>query len=92
LTCYANTATPDQARVALFQTREAEMIAAQANVTDWIHLLRSEYLEIPGLNLTRHQVQRLWGLDDVTCAALLAALIDVRFLKRRRTGAYVRAD
>ena len=68
------------------------MIAAQTTIADWIHLIRSEYLEIPGLHLTRNQVQRLWGLDDLTCDALLAALIDVRFLRRTRTGSYIRAD
>jgi hypothetical protein len=68
------------------------MIAAQRSVTDWLHLIRGEYLEIPGLHLTRMQVQRLWGLDDVTCDALLEALVDVQFLRQTRAGAYVRAD
>ena len=68
------------------------MIAAQTTVVDWIHLIRAEYLEIPGLHLTRNQVQRLWGLDDLTCDALLEALIDVRFLRQTRTGAYIKAD
>ena len=68
------------------------MFAAQTTVVDWIHLIRAEYLEIPGLHLTRNQVQRLWGLDDLTCDALLEALVDVRFLRRTRTGAYIKAD
>lgn len=68
------------------------MIAAQTTIADWVHLIRSEYLEIPGLHLTRDQVQRLWGLDAVTCDALLEALVDVRFLRRTLAGAYVRAD
>jgi hypothetical protein len=72
--------------------REAEMIAAQTTVVDWIHLIRAEYLEIPGLHLTRNQVQRLWGLDDLTCDALLEALVNVRFLRQTRTGAYVKTD
>jgi hypothetical protein len=72
--------------------REAEMIAAQTTIADWIHLIRSEYLEIPGLHLTRNQVLRLWSLDAVMCDALLQALVDVRFLRRTHTGAYVRAD
>lgn len=72
--------------------REAEVLVAQTTITDWIHLIRSEYLEIPGLLLTRNQVLRLWGLDAVTCDALLEALIDVRFLRRTHAGAYVRAD
>lgn len=68
------------------------MIAAQTTIADWIHLIRSEYLEIPGLHLTRNQVLRLWGLDAVMCDALLQALVDVRFLRRTHAGAYVRAD
>ena len=59
---------------------------------DWLRLIRAEYLEIPGLRLTKPQVQRLWGLDDVTTDALLAALEDVKFLRRTHRDAYVRAD
>jgi hypothetical protein len=66
---------------------------AQTTTTaEWIHLIRSEYLEIPGLHLTRSQVQRLWGLDPVVCDALLEALVEGRFLRRTHAGAYVRAD
>jgi hypothetical protein len=61
-------------------------------IAEWIQLVRSEYLEIPGLHLTRNQVQRLWGLDTAMCDALLEALVDVRFLRRTHAGAYVRAD
>jgi hypothetical protein len=70
----------------------AQMIAAQTTIADWIHLVRSEYLEIPGLLLTRNQVRRLWGLDAVMCDMLLEALLDARFLRRTPAGAYVRAD
>jgi hypothetical protein len=75
-----------------YAAREAEMIAAQTTIADWIDLIRSEYLESPGLHLTRDQVQRLWGLDALTCDSLLDALVDVRFLRRTHAGAYVRAD
>ncbi len=54
-------------------------------------LIRAEYREIPGLHLTKPQAQRLWGLDASTCDALLGALVDGRFLRRTRTGGYVRA-
>lgn len=60
-------------------------------VTVAVQRIRSEYLELPRLSLTRHQVQRLFGLDDVTCEAVLAALIDVRFLSCCR-GHYVRRE
>ena len=63
-----------------------------AAMTDWIHLIRAEYLESPGLRLTEPQAQRLWGLDSTTCGAILTTLLDLKFLKRTRHGAYVRAD
>jgi hypothetical protein len=71
---------------------EAEMIAARTTTADWIHLVRSEYLEMPGLQLTRNQVQRLWGLDTVRCEVILEALMDAKFLRRTHDGAYVLAD
>jgi hypothetical protein len=71
---------------------ETERIAAQTTVADWVHLIRSEYLEIPGLHLTRNQVRRLWGLDSVLCDTLLEALLELRFLRITPAGAYVRAD
>ena len=58
--------------------------------TDWLQLIRAEYLEIPGLCLTRSQAERLWRLDTRTCEALLSALTDSNFLKRTGRGAYVR--
>ena len=61
-------------------------------IADWLQLIRAEYLEIPGLHLTRSQMQRLWGLDPTTRDELLDALVDARFLKRTRDGGYVRAD
>jgi hypothetical protein len=59
---------------------------------EWLQLIRAEYLEIPGLCLTKAQVERLWGLDAITSEALLTALIDVKFLRRTGKGAYVRDD
>jgi len=67
-------------------------LSTSPHLTDWLHLIRGEYLEIPGLRLTKPQVQRLWGLDDLTSEALLTALIDVKFLRRTSQDAYVRAD
>jgi hypothetical protein len=68
------------------------MSRGQTHIEDWLQLIRAEYLEIPGLCLTKAQVERLWGLDAITSEALLAALLDVNFLKRTRKGTYVRDD
>jgi len=61
-------------------------------IAGWLRLIRAEYLEIPGLQLTNLQVQRLWGLDPLTCEALLKALVDAGFLKRTQRDGFIRAD
>jgi hypothetical protein len=68
------------------------MPTADTHLTDWLQLIRAEYLESPGLSLTERQVQRLWNLDHVTAEAVLAALVDMKFLRCTRRQAYVRAD
>ena len=68
------------------------MLSADTHVTDWLLLIRAEYLEVPGLCLTKTQVERLWGLDPVTSETLLAALVEGKFLRCTRQKAYVRAD
>ena len=68
------------------------MSPADTHVTDWLQLIRAEYLEIPGLSLTKPQVQQMWGLDAVAAEALLAALVDARFLRCTNQKTYVRAD
>jgi hypothetical protein len=54
--------------------------------------IQGEYLEMPGLRLTAAQARRLWGLERDVCDALLAALVDARFLARTRDGAFIRLD
>lgn len=49
-----------------------------------------EYLEMPGLRLTCAQAQRLWGLDQQTCVAILESLISDGFLQRRDDGVFAR--
>jgi hypothetical protein len=52
--------------------------------------IRGEYLEMPGLRLTRRQAQRLWGLDEQTCLKLLQRLVDLKFLVQNADGNYTR--
>jgi hypothetical protein len=52
--------------------------------------IRAEYLEMPGLRLTRAQAQRLWGLDAETCLQFLEQLTSERFLDRSANGTYAR--
>ncbi|OFV91855.1 MAG: hypothetical protein A3G76_13455 [Acidobacteria bacterium RIFCSPLOWO2_12_FULL_65_11] len=59
-------------------------------VDELLHRIRSEYLEMPGLRLTRPQAQRLWGLDERTCSRLLESLAEAKFLRRTDDGNYAR--
>jgi len=60
-------------------------------LADWIRLVQAEYREMPGLNLTTPQVQRLWGFDAATCKEVLGTLESERFLKRTSHDGYVLA-
>jgi hypothetical protein len=68
------------------------MVATDVDASDWLQQIRAEYLEIPGLSLTRQQAQRLWGLDPETCDVLLDTMVETRFLRRTSHGLYVRTD
>jgi hypothetical protein len=68
------------------------MSVVHASAADWLQIVLGEFHEMPGLQLTKLQVQRLWGLDALTCDALLDALVEARFLQRTENGAYARAD
>ena len=69
-----------------------ETHSPQASIHDWLRLIQAEYHEVPGLHLTRQQVEGLWGLDTLTTEALLEALVDAGFLRRTRAGSYRRAE
>jgi hypothetical protein len=58
--------------------------------TDVVRRIRAEYLEMPGLKLSRAQAQRLWGLDEHLCAEILELLADAKFLRRTSDGFYAR--
>lgn len=65
------------------------MPQAPQTATEWLRVIRSEYLEMPGLNLTKPQVQRLWGIDRPTCDGILDALVAVNFLRRTARDGYI---
>jgi hypothetical protein len=71
---------------------EPTMTADQSTIQDWLRLIQAEYLEMPGLNLTKPQVQRLWRLEPEMCDALLDSLVATEFLKKTDRDAYVLAQ
>jgi hypothetical protein len=60
-------------------------------VEDSLELVRAEYLEMPGLKLTKPQVQRMWSLDPDTCDRVLDELETAHFLELTPHGDYVLA-
>lgn len=66
--------------------------AIDERIIDGARRVKAEYLEMPGLKLTRHQAARLCGLDSRVCDAVLAALVRDRFLVCTRSDAFVRQD
>jgi hypothetical protein len=65
------------------------MPSDQKAAIDWAQLVRAEYLEMPGLQLTKPQVRRLWGLEEETCDAVLAQLLATHVLKRTARDVYI---
>jgi hypothetical protein len=57
-----------------------------------LQVIRSEYLEMPGLHLTKAQFRRLWGIDEATCEGVLDVLVSSRFLQRTPRDGYVLAS
>ena len=68
------------------------MLRQIVDIEDWLPIIRAEYIEFPGMHLTRKQIQRLWNLDAQTCDALVEALVAERFLRRTHHEHYVRAE
>ena len=65
------------------------MTEREAELNNWITVIKGEYKEMPGLHLTKPQAQRLWGLDAPTCDVLLETLRAASFLRVTPRGCYV---
>ena len=68
------------------------MNAATPLPDEVLRRVRAEFLEMPGLRVTRAQARRLWALDDAVCEAVLSALVDARFLVESRNASFMRAS
>jgi hypothetical protein len=72
--------------------RETDAQAAQASIARSVGLVRSEYLESPGLELTRSEARRFWNFDTVTCDVVLDLLTATKFLRQTSAGSFVRIE
>ena len=61
-------------------------------VQDATDLIRMEYAEMPRLQLTFLQAQRLWNLSEELCEGALHTLVRSGFLVRTCDGLYSRPD
>jgi hypothetical protein len=68
------------------------MTANESIADEWLRLIRAEYLEVPGLDLTRAQASCLWELEPHLCDALLDALVASDFLTRTPDDTFVLSD
>ena len=66
------------------------MAGTGTRIRDIVERIQGEFLELPDLRLTRVQAQRLWHLDRTLCEALLAAMVDAKFLCRASDGSFFR--
>lgn len=66
--------------------------SAVEEFSGWVRLIQSEYVEMPGLHLSKRQAQRLWNLDARSTDVIFDALEASNFLRRMPNDMYIRAD
>ena len=57
-----------------------------------LNRVRSEFMEMPGLQLTVPQASRLWGLDPSASRLVIDALVEASFLRWTERGTVIRID
>ena len=65
------------------------MTATRERIENLLMRIQTDYLEHPRLKLMLPAAQTRFGVDEVTCAGVLGALVDARVLTQR-DGAYSR--
>ena len=65
------------------------MVSFEPRVERYVEIVQSEYREMPGLQLTKAQMQRFLGIDVLTCDVVVDKLVRKQFLRCTRKNAYV---
>ena len=65
------------------------MTPTRGRIESVVMRIQTAFLQNPMLSLTLPAAQRRFGVDEVTCAAVLGALVDARVLTKR-DGVYRR--
>jgi hypothetical protein len=62
------------------------MTATRRRVENLVMRIQTDFLENPTLALTMPAAQKRFGVDEVTCAGVLGALVDARVLTKREAA------
>jgi hypothetical protein len=79
---------------ARFHRNQAAMITippTAAPLETLLQRVREHYRDMPGLQLTKPQASRVFGVAPSVCAAMLRALVMENFLSRAGEGEFVRS-
>lgn len=66
------------------------MTASERRIADLVMRIEGEFLETPELKLTISDAQRRFGIDEITCEAVLDALVDATVLFKTSDRVYGR--
>lgn len=66
------------------------MFASCGPIGSLVMRMQGDFLETPALTLTLRGAQDRFGIDEITCEAVLATLVDAGVLTRTPEGAYAR--
>jgi hypothetical protein len=69
---------------------EDDMVVSCEHITALVMKIQNDFLDTPSLTLTLSQAQKRFGADEITCEAVLRALVDAGVLATTSDGAYVR--
>ena len=64
--------------------------ATRRRIEDLLTRIEGEFLATPGLRLTVHEAERRFGADEITCQAILDALVDSAVLFKTLDRVYGR--
>jgi len=64
----------------------------EADVITLVARIECEYREMPGLQLTAAQMQRMWRRDGATCQIVITVLVTQGIVVKTSRNAYARAD
>jgi hypothetical protein len=69
---------------------DTQTLAHRRRIEDLVVRIESEFLATPELKLTVSEAERRFGIDEITCEAILDALVDAAVLFKTPDRVYSR--